>query len=311
MTSCVTRIGNSHALCRRLYELARVKSIHQVLESRMSSSAAKVHYDPTVHAVRKTLETAQRTNADPEVIEGLKKALQLVDLREDYAQNCTSQQSATCREIEEMTQSHPWDELKKQGKTIWNLMPEMLSGVLEGQFLKSLVSIQSAKRVLDVGMYTGYSALSMAEALPADGVVVTLDMDPYLHQLNTDMFKKSPHGSKIQIRIGSAVDMMIEMASEGQTFDFIFLDADKSEYVTYLKIALEDGLLADNGTIAVDNAFRYGAGYLPDAEPNNPTKTFGEYVANNTSLHKVLLPVRDGVLLIRRLSEVERDAKSQ
>ncbi|KAK7465164.1 hypothetical protein BaRGS_00037667 [Batillaria attramentaria] len=270
------------------------------------SNPIKVHYDPTVGVIQETLEAAQRTKADPEVIEGLKKALQLVDLRDDYALQCSSQESAACREIGKLTLSHPWDELKKDGKTIWNLMPDMLSGPLEGQLLKSLVSIQRARRVLDVGMYTGYSALAMAEALPADGVVVTLDMDPYLEQLNRKSFAASPHGSKIQIRIGHAIDIMKEMAAQGEKFDFIFLDAEKSEYISYLKIAVEEGLLAENGSIAVDNAFMFGAGYLPDEDPSNPTRQFGQYVARNASLHKVLIPVRDGVMLIRRLTEVER-----
>ncbi|KAK7465165.1 hypothetical protein BaRGS_00037668 [Batillaria attramentaria] len=271
------------------------------------ASSNKMHYDPTIGVIQKTLEAAQRTKADPEVIEGLERALKLVDLRDDYALQCSSQESAACREIVKLTLSHPWDELKKEGKTIWNLTPRMLSGPLEGQLLKSLVSIQRARRVLDVGMYTGYSALAMAEALPADGVVVTLDMDPYLEQLNRKSFAASPHGSKIQIRIGQAIDSMKEMVAKGEKFDFIFLDAEKSEYISYLKIALDDGLLAENGSIAVDNAFRHGAGYLPDSDPSNPTRQFGEYVAKNASLHKVLIPVRDGVMLIRRLTDVERE----
>ena len=82
--------------------------------------------------VQETLEIATSTKAAPEVIEGLKKALLYADLREDYTLQCTSQESDTCRKIRETTQSHPWAELKEQGKTLWNLTPLMLSGPLEG-----------------------------------------------------------------------------------------------------------------------------------------------------------------------------------
>ncbi|KAK7488049.1 hypothetical protein BaRGS_00020640 [Batillaria attramentaria] len=268
-------------------------------------SAPPRHRDPAIREIYKTLEVAERTKADPEVIEGLKRALQYEDLRDDYALRCSSAQSDACRQIAELTYSHPWQELKEQGTVQYNFPPRMLSGPLEGQVLKSLVSIQRARRVLDVGMFTGYSALSMAEALPEDGVVVTLDRTPYLEQLNKKSFAASPHGSKIQIRIGPALDSMKDLLEKGEKFDFIFLDADKSEYIDYMKIGFEDGLLAENGTVAVDNAFRGGQGYLPHDGPPNSTQLFAEYVINDKSLHKVLLPVRDGVLLIRRLSVVE------
>ncbi|KAK7099941.1 uncharacterized protein [Littorina saxatilis] len=273
----------------------------------MSGDSTHKHYDPTVNQVRRVLERAIATNADPEVIEGLKTALRYTDMREDYSVQCTSRESDACRKIAEATLSHPWSDLKKQGKTIWDLTPRMLSGSLEGQFLKSLVSGQRARRVLDVGMYTGYSALSMAEALPAGGQVVTLDMDPYLLKYNQPFFDASPHGSKITIKIGRAMDMMKEMAKEGQKFDFIFLDADKSEYIDYLKLGFDEGLLAENGTIAVDNAFRDGTNYLPSDGLPDVSRLFGEYVTQDKRLHKVLVPIRDGVMLIRRLCEVDRD----
>ena len=88
--------------------------------------------DPAIRQVQETLEIATSTKAAPEVIEGLKKALLYADLREDYTLQCTSQESDTCRKIAETTLSHPWAELKEQGKTLWNLTPLMMSGRLEG-----------------------------------------------------------------------------------------------------------------------------------------------------------------------------------
>ena len=94
---------------------------------------------PAMRQVQETLEIATRTKAAPEVIEGLKKALLYADLREDYTFQCTSQESDTCRKIRETTESHPWAELKEQGKTLWNLTHLMLSGPLEG--MRSCVSV--------------------------------------------------------------------------------------------------------------------------------------------------------------------------
>lgn len=262
-------------------------------------------YDPAIIEIRKTLQKAEATQADPEVIEGLKRALQYADLRDEYAHKCTSEHSATCGKIAETTLTHPWRELKDQGQTMGYLRPVMMSGRLEGQLLKSLVSGQRARRVLEVGMYTGYSALSMAEALPEDGRLVTLDVEPYLAAHNRPYFDQSPHGKKIEIKIGNALEMMKELSRAGEQFDFMFLDADKSEYIDYLKLAIDGGLLAENGTIAVDNAYRFGASYLPREGPPDVSRVFGEHVINDQRLHKVLIPVRDGILLIRRLAEVE------
>ncbi|KAL8625993.1 hypothetical protein ACOMHN_012585 [Nucella lapillus] len=106
---------------------------------------------------------------------------------------------------------------------------------------------------------------------------------------------------------GKAVDVMRDLLKEGRQFDFVFLDAKKSEYMEYLTICLEEGLLAENGTIAADNAFLHGGSYLPSDKPPDVSRLFGIHVANDSTLHKVLVPMRDGVLLIRRLSEVELD----
>ncbi|KAK7488048.1 hypothetical protein BaRGS_00020639 [Batillaria attramentaria] len=265
------------------------------------------HFDPAVMQIYKVLQVAKRTGADPEVTEGLQTALQYVRMRDDYTLKCTSAESDACRQVATLTQSLDWDDLKKEGKTLFGLETRMLTGASEGQFLKSFLSAQRARRVLDVGTFTGYSALAMAEALPEDGVVVTLDRDPFLERLNMETFAACPQGSKIQIRTGPALETVRKMVTAGEKFDFIFIDATKSEYVDYVKIAFDEGLLAENGTVVADNAYRDGAGYLPSKGTPDAARVFGEFVANNANLHKVLVPVRDGVLVLRRLNEVERD----
>ncbi|CAG5127140.1 unnamed protein product [Candidula unifasciata] len=212
------------------------------------------HYDPAVEEVKKALALAESSGAVPELIETLKSALQLVELREDFAHNATSKESAALKGILDETYSHDWDSVHQQGKSLWKLSPIMMSGPLEGQFLKSLVSIQKAKRVLDIGLFTGYSAVSMAEALPADGEVVSLEIDEYLKPLVENLIKDSPHHKKVRIITGKALDALKNLDADGEKFDVVFLDADKAEYLDYFK---------------------------------------------------VLVPIRDGVLIIRRVSDVE------
>ncbi|CAL1534381.1 unnamed protein product [Lymnaea stagnalis] len=263
------------------------------------------HCDPAISKFEKALELAESTQASSEIIKALKSGLELIHLREEFTLYATSTQSEPCENILDETYSHDWKTLHDQGKTTWNLLPQMMTGPLEGQFLKSLVSIHNAKRVLDIGMFTGYSALSMAEALPADGQVVTIDQDEYLKEfVGEALLSKSPHHKKINIVIGKAPELLQQMVDNKEVFDIIFLDADKSEYPVYFKFAFELNLLRPGGTVLVDNAYRYGDGYIPEAG-ETVTKKFVKSVVEDKSLHSVLVPIRDGILIIRRKTDVE------
>ncbi|BFZ05954.1 hypothetical protein BsWGS_08993 [Bradybaena similaris] len=262
------------------------------------------HYDPAIMQVKKALVLAESSGAAPELIQTLKSAVELVKLREDFAHSATSKESATLKRILEETYRHDWASVYQQGKSHWDLAPEIMSGPLEGQFLKSVISMQKAKRVLDVGLFTGYSAVSMAEALPADGEVVSIEIDEYLKPLVESLVKDSPHHKKLRIINGKALDVLEVLKAAGEKFDVVFLDAEKDEYLDYFKYTFEGGLLNPGGTVLVDNAFFFGAGYMPDTEDNS-TKQFAEAISSDPTLHSVLVPIRDGVLVIRRLSDVE------
>ncbi|XP_012942052.1 O-methyltransferase MdmC [Aplysia californica] len=260
--------------------------------------------DPTVLELQRALKLAQNTGASPDVIKSIKMALELVDLREKYTDSVTSGETEVCQKILAETYKHDWKRLHADGKIKVDLSPVMMTGKLEGQFLKSMVSIQKAKRVLDIGMFTGYSALSMAEALPADGELVTLDFDKYLETFTGSLLRESPHAKKIQIFIGSLSDYMKDTVKAGKSFDLIFMDADRSYYPEYLKIIFEEGLLAPRGTVLMDNAFGYGCAYMPSVE-DNPTRKVGDLLMADPSLHKVVVPLRDGVVMLRRKADVD------
>ncbi|KAK3595663.1 hypothetical protein CHS0354_026883 [Potamilus streckersoni] len=204
-----------------------------------------------------------------------------------------------------MTLTHPWDDLHSQGKTLWNLRPGMMSGFLEGQFLQFLVSMSNAKRVLELGMYTGYSALACAEALPDDGEVITCELDPYLETLVKEYFYKSVHGRKISIRIGPALETINKLADDKQSFDIIFLDANKDQYWEYYQVIMDRGLLAPRGTIVVDNALFQGQVYCETKDKmGEGMKAFNENLSRDTRVKTVLVPIRDGVRLIRRIEDM-------
>ncbi|HSN04822.1 MAG TPA: class I SAM-dependent methyltransferase, partial [Nitrospira sp.] len=119
---------------------------------------------------------------------------------------------------------------------------QMIVGPLEGAFLKMMAQLVGARRVLEIGMFTGYSALCFAEALPEDGRVITCEIEAETAALGRKYFAKSPHGKKIEIRLGPALETMRELTGP---FDLIFIDADKINYLNYYRRALD--LLAPQG----------------------------------------------------------------
>jgi len=277
--------------------------------SQLDSKHIISHYDPAVIQMHKALSLAIAKESSPEVIETMNYALQLVEKREEFCDMVTTKSSKACSKILKATYDVDWNQLQKEGKSTGSLDKKMITGNLEGQFLKSIVSMHNAKNVLEVGMFTGYGALSMAEALPADGKMVTVDIEKYLETYTGNFFKESPHCNKIKIHIGSALEYMKSAIAKKEQFDVIFLDADKSEYIDYLKLAFEGGLLAKRGSVLIDNAFRHGDGYAPhrieERGEHNPTRKLAEYLNENKSLHSSLVPIRDGVTMVRRMTDVE------
>ena|SRR5215211_1163351 len=169
---------------------------------------------------------------------------------------------------------------------------QMQVGPLEGAFLRMLVRLVRARRVLEVGMFTGYSALMMAEGLPQDGELITCDIDPEAESIARRYFTASPHGRKIRVRMGPALETM---KTVNGPFDLVFIDADKENLIAYYERAL--ALVPPRGLIAVDNTLWSGRVLQPKSESDRAVATFNEHVAKDARVEKVLLTVRDGVTL--------------
>jgi caffeoyl-CoA O-methyltransferase len=189
------------------------------------------------------------------------------------------------------------EELIAETKREMGPLARMLSGQLEGTLLQMLVASLGAKRVLEIGMFTGFSALMMAAALPDDGQLITCDVNPKAIAFAKRYFARSPHGKKIEVREGPALDTLKTLRGP---FEFVFIDADKTNYANYYEAALP--LLAPNGVIAVDNVLWSGNVLDPRADDENGKAivAFNRRVQEDARVTNVILTVRDGLTLIRK-----------
>jgi caffeoyl-CoA O-methyltransferase len=203
---------------------------------------------------------------------------------EAYAQVHSMPESSICRALREETE-----------RTME--YAQMLVGPLEGAFLKMLAQLVGAKRVLEIGMFTGYSALCFAEALPEDGTVVTCEIDEASAAVGRRFFVQTLHGRKIDIKLGPALDTMRQLTGP---FDVIFIDADKTNYLNYYRRALD--LLSPNGVILIDNVLWDGE-VLKHPPPDERTAAIQELnrvVSTDPRVTAVLVTIRDGVLVVKR-----------
>jgi len=236
----------------------------------------------------------------------LQKALVLMAGLDPYLEQSTTPESPELTEIAQKTRYETWQAKFDQGETVRPLEQEMLSGHVEGQALKLFVHMTGSRRILDIGMFTGYSALAMAEALPAEGCLVACEVDSYTAEFAQSLFQRSPHGSKIRIELGAALETLDKLANHEPPFDFVFIDADKQEYIQYDQKLMDSHLLAPNGYICVDNTLFQGQVYSPEAEQSANGRAiaqFNQLVAADPRTEQVLLPLRDGLTLIRRVQK--------
>ena len=196
---------------------------------------------------------------------------------EEYAYQHTSEEGELLRRLEEET----YEKLE---------IPHMTTGRVEATLLKLLARLVGARRILEIGTFGGYSALSMAEALPQEGALVTCEMDPVAIAFAQKYFSQSPHGKKITLLEGPALDSIKTLAG---TFDMAFIDADKVNYCNYYEAILP--LIRQGGLIAVDNVLWSGRVLDPKDESDKAIHQFNERVVQDNRVESVLLTVRDGL----------------
>lgn len=203
---------------------------------------------------------------------------------EEYCAAHSDAASPLLRELEDYTRAHCQD-------------AQMLTGAVEGALLRLLVEVSGAQRVLEIGTFTGYSALTMAEALPSAGRIITCEVNPEHARIAQSFFDRSPHGAKIELRLGAALGT-IGALTPAEPFDFVFLDADKENYVRYFEALMP--LLRPGGLLVADNTLWSGRVLDPKEKNDRAIAAFNARVAADARVSRVLLSVRDGVTVARK-----------
>ncbi len=202
---------------------------------------------------------------------------------EDYAFLNTSEEPALLKELIDATnQNMGW--------------PQKLSGRLVGRTLKMLSAIHQPKRALEIGMFTGYSALSIAEGMPEDGKLICCETNPRAIEFAQTFYDRSEHGHKIDVIFGRALDTLATL--EGP-LDFSFIDADKRNYLNYWLAVKE--LTRPGGLIILDNVLWSGKVVQPESEIDDTLVETNRIIAADPDFENVFLTVRDGLNVVRKL----------
>ena len=202
---------------------------------------------------------------------------------EDYAFLVTGEEPALLQELIDQTNLNMG----------W---PQKLSGRLVGRTLKMLAALKQPKRALEIGMFTGYSALSIAEGMPQDGKLICCETNPRAIDFAKTFFERSEHGHKIDVIFGRALDTLDTL--EGP-FDFTFIDADKRNYMNYYLRVKE--LTEPGGLIILDNVLWSGKVLQPESEIDDVLVECNQFIADDPEVENVFLTVRDGLNVVRKL----------
>jgi caffeoyl-CoA O-methyltransferase len=211
--------------------------------------------------------------------------MELVDRRiEDYVQKLTPPLDEVMEELERVTLTE-------------TAHPNFLTGRVEGAFLRMLVKLLEAKTVVEVGTYTGFSALAMASALPRDGRLYTLDIDPDMMALAKVYFSRSSHGDRIVPVLGDARRTVLDVPAP---IDMAFIDADKASYDLYYEALLSK--LRPGGLVVLDNMLWYGSVLDPRDVDSEAIEALNRKISRDERVEAVLLTLRDGVQVVRKRS---------
>ena len=209
-----------------------------------------------------------------------------MDLLEKYIHEHSSAEDSLLHELDRQTHLRV-------------LNPRMISGHIQGKLLELIVKMFRPKNVLEIGTFTGYSALCMAAGLEDDAVIDTCEVDDELESLAQSFFDRSPYGHNIHLHVGSALDIAPKL---GKQFDLVFMDGDKREYPAYYDMLMDGGLLHSGSVILADNILWYGKVVQPVAHNDHHTQALIEFnrrVREDERVESVILPLRDGINIIR------------
>lgn len=205
---------------------------------------------------------------------------------EQYVETMSSPEEALLRELERETYLRV-------------INPRMISGHIQGKLMEMLVRMLRPHRILEIGTFTGYSALCMAAGLDDGGIIDTCEIDDELEEIIRSFFDRSQHGGKIRLHIGSALEIAPTL---GERYDLVFMDGDKREYTAYYNMLMDNGLVGSGSFILADNILWYGKVVEPVAKGDKQTQAivdFNRMIHEDERVENVIIPIRDGINLIR------------
>jgi caffeoyl-CoA O-methyltransferase len=177
------------------------------------------------------------------------------------------------------------------------LMPRMLSGHVQGRFLAMLSKMIQPNRILEIGTYTGYSAICMSEGLKKGGKLITIDINEELEEMVRQFFNKAGVENKVKQLIGDALKIIPELEDN---FDLVFIDADKVNYLNYFNLVIDK--VTSGGYIIADNVLWSGkVVHKPEDKDTQVILNFNKAIQNDIRVENVMLPVRDGLMIIRKI----------
>lgn len=208
-----------------------------------------------------------------------------MDKLEQYILDNTSEEEALMHQLERETYLRV-------------INPRMISGHLQGKLLEMLVRMMRPKRVLEIGTFTGYSALSIARGLEEGAILDTIEVDDELEDIAASYFDKSGYGSRIRQHIGSALDVVPRL---GEVYDMVFIDGDKREYPAYYDMLMDGDYVRSGSILLADNILWYGKVAEPIAHNDRHTEAIVEFnrkVKEDDRVDNVIVPIRDGINMI-------------
>merc|ERR1712117_555258 len=278
-------------------------------ENPMKAEEDRFVVTPCDQAVVSLAKACACCRSDKKARANLFDAKKIIDGTDAFCAKYSSKPSADLHKISvETAKTNPmWKTAEEQGTTSRLMEAEMISGQVEGQLLQLLVRFGRVKTALDIGTFTGYSAVALAEALPETGRVVTLEREAEAARMAAANWSSSPHASKIVSQVGEASDLLDKLAAQKETFDLVFLDVDKPGYLALYERLMESGLLKVGGLRVVDNTMYKGEEILNEMSDNGKgIRAFNEALLKDDRVSQVMLPLRDGVTLVHRVSETRR-----
>lgn len=179
--------------------------------------------------------------------------------------------------------------------------PRMLSGAVQGRLLTMLVEMVGAKNVLEIGTFTGYSATCLAYGLPEDGHVDTLEINDELEEIIREGWERAGVSGKIKLHLGNAIDTLAALSEQGKVYDLVYIDANKREYIDYYKIIID--IIRPGAVILVDDVMLGGKVYAEKISVDKQTQgliAFNDLIMEDHRVEAVMLPIRDGLSIIRK-----------